>query len=438
MSLRSIVQEQTRLALESVPGTAVAPVKRPLGFGLDLQFAAEFDEIAPMGMILPTDQAMRQEWSTFSVEGESYLDYNSIIYLLAGVIGAPVSSVSDGGTLAHDHLFTLSSTGQNTVQTFTIRKGTADSAEQAAYGLFTGMNLGFTRTARPSFGGDGIAQKIDESVVIGTNHVGLITITGVPEGGTFTVTVTVPGGSGQTTAGIAYNAIASAVTSALEALSNVASGELTATGSAGGPYTLTASGALADKLLTIAASGASLTGGTAPAATATVVQAGGPVEIDVEPVLAGQVSVYLDATAGALGTTKLLGEYAIDSSLTGRYEPEWVLDAARPSWKQHVLAKPDHGITLRLANDATARAFMSAVRNGTKKFLRVEANGPADGIESGQAHLFRLDACLNFNAVPSREAEGSASSLSYGARLAHDSTWGKGLQVLVRNGLAAL
>lgn len=431
MPLRSIVQEQTRLALESVAGTAVAPVKRPLGFGLDLQMAGEFDEIAPMGLILPTSQPIRQEWSTFSVEGESYLDFNSIMYLLAGVIGAPTTTTPGGATNAREHLFTLSSTGQNTAQTYTIRKGTADSAEQAAYGLFTGMNLGFTRTGRPTFGGDGIAQKIDASVVIGTNHVAVVTITGGPTGGTFTITV-----NGQTTSGIAYNATAGTVETALEALSTVGTDELLVTGDAGGPYTLTAAGTLVDTLLTISSSGASLTGGTTPAATTSTSQAGGPVEIDVEPVLAGQVSVYLDDTAAGLGTTKLLGEYGVDFSLSGRFEPEWVLNAALASWKQHVLARPDHSASMRLANDATSRAFMTAVRNGTRKFLRVEAVGPE--IESGQNYLFRLDAALDFNAVPSREAEGSASALSYGARLAHDSTWGKGLQVLVRNGLTAL
>lgn len=50
----------------------------------------------------------------------------------------------------------------------------------------------------------------------GVNEVQRIAITGSPTGGTFTITF-----EGQTTAAIAYNAAASAVKSALEALSNV-------------------------------------------------------------------------------------------------------------------------------------------------------------------------------------------------------------------------
>ncbi|MFJ1454693.1 hypothetical protein [Nocardia sp. N2S4-5] len=59
----------------------------------------------------------------------------------------------------------------------------------------------------------------------------------VPAGttaGTFTLTV-----GGQTTTGIAYNAAASAVQSALEALSTVGTGNAVVTGSAGGPYSVT-------------------------------------------------------------------------------------------------------------------------------------------------------------------------------------------------------
>jgi hypothetical protein len=84
-----------------------------------------------------------------------------------------------------------------------------------------------------------------------------VTITGTPTGGTFTLTF-----NGQTTSGIAYNAAASAVQSALVALSTVGAGNATVSGSAGGPYTVTFTGVTG----TLTASGASLT----PSGTVTV------------------------------------------------------------------------------------------------------------------------------------------------------------------------
>lgn len=112
----------------------------------------------------------------------------------------------------------------------------------------------------------------------------IVTITGSPTGGTFTITV-----NGQTTAGIAFNAAASVVQTAVALLSTVGAGNVLVTGSAGGPYTLT----FANKLgysLTFTSSGAGLTGGTSPAATpsttaavnhTTIVQATGSSPVDV-------------------------------------------------------------------------------------------------------------------------------------------------------------
>ncbi|WP_433592317.1 hypothetical protein [Nocardia sp. CA-145437] len=85
----------------------------------------------------------------------------------------------------------------------------------------------------------------------------LVTITGTPSGGTFKL-----GGS----AAIAYNAAATVVKTALEAVLGV--GNVNVTGTAGGPYTVTLQGDLAgqaNSLLVADATG--LTGGTSPGVT---------------------------------------------------------------------------------------------------------------------------------------------------------------------------
>lgn len=91
-------------------------------------------------------------------------------------------------------------------------------------------------------------------------EVQVVTITGSPTGGTFTLTF-----DGETTAGIAFNASAATVLAALNALSNVDAGDLEVTGNAGGPYTITFSGRAGEDVPTMTASEANLTGGTSPA-----------------------------------------------------------------------------------------------------------------------------------------------------------------------------
>lgn len=96
----------------------------------------------------------------------------------------------------------------------------------------------------------------------GTSEVQTLTIGGSPTGGTFTVTF-----AGQTTAAIAYNAAASAVQTALQALSTIGAGNVAVTGSAGGPYTVTFQGALAHDNVPAMTATSSLTGGTSPSVT---------------------------------------------------------------------------------------------------------------------------------------------------------------------------
>ncbi len=91
----------------------------------------------------------------------------------------------------------------------------------------------------------------------------ILTITGDPTGGTFTVTY-----DGQTTGGVAYDATAAVLQTALEALSTIAVGDVAVTGDAGGPWTMELKGTLAGlDLLNVTASGASLTGGSSPTIT---------------------------------------------------------------------------------------------------------------------------------------------------------------------------
>lgn len=94
------------------------------------------------------------------------------------------------------------------------------------------------------------------------------TVTAVQNSMVWTVTIDATSGNftltfeGQTTASIAEDAAAATVQTALEGLSNVAAGELLVTGSAGGPYTITAAGTHANTSgLVLSATDVDLAGG---------------------------------------------------------------------------------------------------------------------------------------------------------------------------------
>lgn len=103
-----------------------------------------------------------------------------------------------------------------------------------------------------------------------TAEVQTVTITGTPTGGTFTLTF-----DGETTGPIDFDATNTEVDTALEALSNIGVGEVTVTGGPGpgSAFTVTFSTALGN-VPQMTASGAGLTGGTAPAVAVTTATPG--------------------------------------------------------------------------------------------------------------------------------------------------------------------
>lgn len=111
----------------------------------------------------------------------------------------------------------------------------------------------------------------------GADAVYTLTITGTPTGGTYTLKFTdISTGAVQTTGTIAHNAANTVVASALTALPGIGSGNVTVSGSAGGPYTVTFVGDLAKTPITLEVGTNSLSGGTNPAITAVVATAGAP------------------------------------------------------------------------------------------------------------------------------------------------------------------
>jgi hypothetical protein len=105
----------------------------------------------------------------------------------------------------------------------------------------------------------------------GTNEQQQVTITGAPTGGGFRLTY-----SGQTTAAgaLLWDSTGDDVQAALEALSNIAVGDVEAWGDPGGPYTIEFTGALGSTDFAQMTVSNTFTGGTSPTATVTTLTNG--------------------------------------------------------------------------------------------------------------------------------------------------------------------
>lgn len=134
------------------------------------------------------------------------------------------------------------------------------------------------------------ALTIDNFDAASSNEQQTVAISGAPTGGSFTLSY-----GGQTTAAIAYNATASQVISALEALSSAGAGNVTGTGGPlpGTAVVVTFTSRLGSADVALMTASSSLTGGTTPAVTVTETRKGGSGS------KAGFVSVAVAGTNGA-------------------------------------------------------------------------------------------------------------------------------------------
>lgn len=157
--------------------------------------------------------------------------------------------------------------------------------------------------------------------VAAVNEQQTVTLTGTPEGGTFTVT---HNGHGPT-AGVAYDASASTLKTAMINAGIGTTDDLGVTGAAGGPWTVEFKGALGGtNVAQMTASGAGLTGGTSPdVAVATSVPGVVAVkEVQVVTFYAGEGSTFT-LTAESQSATS-----AIDLDVATADDVEARLDVA--------------------------------------------------------------------------------------------------------------
>ncbi len=158
-------------------------------------------------------------------------------------------------------------------------------------------------------GGEGLPSNEDSATVSdanGVNEVQSVDITGTPAGGSFTLSY-----GGQTTAAIAHDANAAAVDLALTNLSTIGATDVAVTGTNPNFAVEFTSNLAGQPIATLTASGAGLTGGTAPAVAVTT---------DTQGVYPDTVNLAWTAVPGADGYRVYKG------TATGDYSEYFELD----------------------------------------------------------------------------------------------------------------
>ncbi len=177
------------------------------------------------------------------------------------------------------------------------------------------------------------------------------------DGGTFRIKVILPDGTHDTTSALAWDAAASVINTALDALSVLSAGELVATGSAGGPYTLTGNGDLGDIDIQIrndmSTDGLVWEGGVVVAQTAIGVDGRFVTGSLIQPTDGSETIKTFLPNGGTLRVTDIdgvdrdvqLGQYLIGGLVDSSQLVNWPADASLRTWVVDALRLAGAGFT---------------------------------------------------------------------------------------------
>lgn len=162
MAERASVFEFVQWGVESTAGTEVNADKVLEAISLTANREGNVDTFRPAGSKFPTLVTVGKEHTVAELDG--ILDYNCIVYPLAGLVS--YSSPSQIGTLsAYTWTFTPSTSGPDTVKTYTVEKGSSVRAEQFEYGQVTGLSFSYSaKDSQITLSGNMIGNELRDGI----------------------------------------------------------------------------------------------------------------------------------------------------------------------------------------------------------------------------------------------------------------------------------
>src|SRR6266704_1977850 len=167
---RSSVNQTLQFGLETTPGTNVAANKLIQCYAIVFGPMADVAPFTATGRKYPSIVIENSEWVEGTLSG--ILDYNGIVYALAGVCGAPVITAHGASATAKDWVFTPPLTGSVQPQTYTIEQGENNASGNAIYnhkvnyGLISEFGYKHDRKAGATVSGKVLAQALQRAITM--------------------------------------------------------------------------------------------------------------------------------------------------------------------------------------------------------------------------------------------------------------------------------
>jgi hypothetical protein len=161
-----------------------------------------------------------------------------------------------------------------------------------------------------------------------------------------------------------------------------------------------------------------------------------PAAIPLVPVSPKEISIYIDATSGALGTTKVGRALQGNWQFGNKYNPLWVVDSAQSSFVQVVEQAPNARFRTLVEADVNGLAYLATTRAGTTQFVRIQAVGPL--IAGVSNNKLTIDMAVKSGRPDAYEDSNGVYAIGFNWQLIYDATWTKALTATLINTVAAL
>lgn len=169
-----------------------------------------------------------------------------------------------------------------------------------------------------------------------------------------------------------------------------------------------------------------------------ITMTGTPTALPQVPVIPNEIDVYLDTTSGGLGSTKLVRVLEATINISSRFNPVWVLNSANNSYVAHVEVEPTCEIVLLVEADAEGMGFLTQMRGGTTKFMRIKCLSPTLAGDTTEKYSLTWDAAVKVREVGDFSDEDGVYAVEWTLEQVYDAAWGKAFTVDLVNKETAL